>query len=145
MVPRHFIVLSLVLFIVSLALPGLLFAHEPAVRGYTLLMWGWWGLLTGDYPWLANLFYFAAILFHRLRKPIIALVLCIPSIPLALLSLKVDEWWFNEGSSTPVTGLGPAFPVWLSSLGILALASLLGVLIPKPGSPPPFPGSPPPP
>jgi hypothetical protein len=53
------LIISLSLFIASLAMPALQFRQHPPVLGLTTLLWGWWGVFTGDFPWFANGAYFA--------------------------------------------------------------------------------------
>jgi hypothetical protein len=116
---------SLAVFFASLFFPALLFAdHEPQ-SGATLLAWGWWGLLTFDFAWFANPAYLAAMLALALRFHRAARILSAIAVALACLSFTTTEWWFNEGNATPVLGLGPAFYLWLLSLGILLVGSFL--------------------
>jgi hypothetical protein len=115
---------SLAVFIGSLFFPGLLFEeHEPEF-GAMLLAWGWWGLLTFDFPWFANPAYFVAITLFALKWDNLARLSAGGALAFGSLSLFVDKWWFNEGSSTPVAGLGPAFYIWMASFGVLLLGSL---------------------
>ncbi|WP_052572775.1 hypothetical protein [Haloferula sp. BvORR071] len=141
MAARTLLIASLVLFGVSLALPALRFVHQPAVRGYTLLCWGWWGMLTGDFPWFANPVYFAGLLACRFHKPRLAFIFSGLCIPIGLLTLGVDEWYFNEGSGTPINGFGLAFPAWLLSFIALFFAAAIQIRNRKSGiaSPPPLP------
>ena len=113
--------LSIGLFLASLALPGLHFSKEDPVFGYQLLLMGWWGILTGDFPWLANILYYSSLQNIRIQKFRKALWLSVLCIPLALLSYRVDEWYFNEARGTPITGLGMAFYVWISSFIVLSI------------------------
>jgi len=59
---------SLALFLASLGLPALEFATREPVRGSVALCWGWWGVLTGDFPWFANPLYFASLTLALMRK-----------------------------------------------------------------------------
>jgi hypothetical protein len=112
---------SLALFMVSLILPALEFgSHEP-VRGIITLCWGWWGLLTLDFPWLANPIYFAALFFALIDKKVISQFLSGLAFGIGLLSLRVRAWWFNEASAMPIQNLGPAFYFWMASFLVLFL------------------------
>ncbi len=112
---------SLALFIASLPMPALEFAaHEP-VRGIVALLWGWWGLLTRDFPWLANPLYFAALFFALLRKTTVSQVLAGLAFAVGMLSVRVRAWWFNEASATPIDRLGVAFYFWMGSFLVLFL------------------------
>src|SRR6266404_4106059 len=115
------IVASLALFIASLGMPALEFAtHEP-VRGVVALFWGWWGLFTFDFPWLANPLYLAALMFALIGKRAAGQVLSGLAFATGLLSLRVRQWGVNEGSATPIEKLGPAFYFWMASFLVLFL------------------------
>ena len=115
------IVPSLALFVASLGMPALEFAaHEP-VRGYEALLWGWWGVMTRDFPWFANPLYFAALIFALTGMRAIARVCSGLAFGFGLLSLNADAWWFNEGSATPIERLGLAFYFWMASFLVLFL------------------------
>ena len=58
------LIISLSPFIASLAMPALEFRQHPPVRRLTTLLWGWWGVLTGDFPWFANATYFAGTIIR---------------------------------------------------------------------------------
>lgn len=104
-------------------------AHEP-VNGGEVLCAGWFGVLTGDFPWFANPLYFAALLFalagtvrekERRMGRIISQSLCGLALAIGMLSLRVREWWFDESKSTRVQGLGIAFYYWMGSFLVLLL------------------------
>src|SRR5258706_10450719 len=106
---------SLCMYGVALFLPALEFeAHAPD-KGITTLLWGWWGLLTYDFPWLANIAYFIAVLQIFLGKRAGALKYAIAAVAIGLLSLLVRKWFFNEAEGTPVKNLGSAFYFWMGS------------------------------
>ena len=113
--------LSIALFLASLALPGLHFSKEDPVFGFNLLLMGWLGIMTLDFPWFANILYVSSLLSIRRRKFTKAYWLCVLCIPTALLSYVADKWYFHEGWGTPITGLGMAFYVWISSFIVLSI------------------------
>ncbi|MEM9280210.1 MAG: hypothetical protein AAGA96_00145 [Verrucomicrobiota bacterium] len=115
-------VLSAGCYLTSLTLPGLLFDSHNPIRGWQLLLMGWWGLLTFDFPWFANIFFFLSLIFAAFGKNIAALTLALVCLPLSSLTFFVEEWYFNEGSGTPVTGIGPAFYAWFASFALWGLA-----------------------
>ena len=106
---------SLALYIVSLCLPALEFRTQSPVRGLTALLWGWWGVVTKDFPWFANPAYFLSLLLAYAGKQASSLLLCGLAIGLGFLSVFVREWYFNEAGGTPVERLGAAFYVWMAS------------------------------
>ena len=134
------VVLSLTFFVASLFMPVLLFERESPVMGTAALCWGWWGALTGDFPWFANPAYFLALISTVVRKFGAAQISVLIAIGLGALSLYVREWYFNEGGGTPVVRLGQAFHCWMASFVVL----LIGVTAVKSFGnigmvPPPYP------
>ena len=119
--PWAAIVPSLALYAIALGLPALEFSSHEAVRGYTTLLWGWWGLLTGDFPWMANWFYFLAIVVGLFGARRVAQVLSGLAFAVGLLSLRVQKWWFAENEGTPVESLGSAFYFWMASFLVLGV------------------------
>jgi hypothetical protein len=122
---------SLSLFIVSLAMPALEFREHPSVRGLETLLWGWWGVLTGDFPWFANPVYFAGILFACLKQRMVAMICCTLALGLGSLSHLVSEWYFNEAGGTPVERLGAAYYVWMASFAALLAGMAFARIAPK--------------
>lgn len=122
---------SFLLFIVSLFLPALLFQDVDPVNGATLLGWGWWGLLLGNPAWCANPVFLIAILILLFKKHGFALIGGSIAFALGLLSFFASEYYFNEANSTPITGLGPAFYVWMLGFAVLIGGSLLSFVISK--------------
>ena len=112
---------SLFLFIASLGMPALEFREHPPVRGLTSLLWGWWGVITGDFPWFANPAYFAAVFFAFLRQRAVAMIFCALALGLGSLSHWVREWYFNEAGGTPVDKLGTAYYFWMTSFAALLI------------------------
>ena len=112
---------SLALFIVSCGLPALEFQDHEPVMGYITLLWGWWGVLTGDFPWFANPLYFIAIFVALMGQRKSSQILSTLAFAIGLLSLRVRGWWFDESKATPVEKLGAAFYCWMASFLVFAL------------------------
>ena len=111
------------LFALSLFLPALLFKSHDPLSGAHVLTWGWLGVLTLDIAWFANpAFVFASYAFLQ-RNFGRARIFAGGSLLLGALSFFAKEWWFNEGSGTPITGLGAAFYIWLMSFAVLFAGS----------------------
>ena len=128
---------SIACFVAACCSPALLFAHDPPVRGITTLLWGWWGLVKGDLPWLANPIYFGALALAWKKKYLLAMAMSAVAISLGLRSLQVKEWFFNEAGGTPIAALGIGFHFWIASFGILFIGAALlqWVVRPAPSSP----------
>lgn len=117
---------SLVLYVVSLALPALLFERHEALLGLTVLSWGWCGVLMFQFAWFANPAYAFAIVSYIQRQRARAALACAVALLLGVTSFQAQEWWFNEGSGTQIVGLGVGFQVWMFSF----LCLLAGCSIP---------------
>ena len=102
-------------------MPALQFATHAPVRALTTLLLGWFGVLSFDLPWFANPLYFTALVLAVTHRVTAAQVCSLLAFVVGLLSLRVREWYFNEGSGTPVDKLGPAFYFWMASFAVLAL------------------------
>lgn len=122
------LVISLAMYVYSLSLPALLFQHREALPGAHILAWGWWGILSLQFAWFANPAYAFAVIFYAKNKREHAVALCGGALLLGLTSFLAKEWWFNEGSGTPILALGLGFQVWLLSFLVL----LVGCAIPVP-------------
>lgn len=114
---------SLLVFAASLALPALRLADGQAVPGWRLLVWGWFGLLTGDLPWFANLIYAVALACFVNRSWDLAWRLAAASALFGSLSMLVGDWWFDSADHRAVVGLGPAFYVWQAAFLLLAASA----------------------
>ena len=120
-VSRAVLALSVLSFGVSLFLPALLFGREKPLYGAQVLAWGWWGALSWDFAWYANIAYAVAVVSCARGRRKAAIAASAVALVLGLTSFLAREWWFNEGNATPIAGLGPAFYVWLVSFCILLL------------------------
>jgi hypothetical protein len=119
------IVSSGILFVVSLFFPALLFQENDPVTGANLLVWGWWGLILGNPAWCANPLFLIALVVFSFKKYVFALIAGGIALVLGACSFFASEYYFNEGSSTPISGLGLAFYIWMLSFGIFIVGSLV--------------------
>jgi hypothetical protein len=91
-----------------------------------LLFWGWWGLLGGNAGWLANPLSVYGGVSIALGNWNTARVAAGIALLCACHGFVVKVYYFDEGSSTPVTGFGPAVYVWLASLALQLVLVLVG-------------------
>ena len=112
-------------FVLSLMLPAFLFQFDKPLRGMTVLLLGWWGLITGEVGWFGNLAFFyalwATITGHEFGAKVASTVAFI----LALTSFHAKEWYFSEAGGTPILSHGSGFYMWLFAFLILLLANWL--------------------
>ena len=64
--------LALLLYAISLALPGLHLRDYPPVEGYRILLTGWYGLMVLQVAWLANPLFAAAVIAAIRHRPRLA-------------------------------------------------------------------------
>ncbi len=113
--------LSLFLFAASLKFPAFVFReHEPVIGG-SLLFFGWIGILTGDFGWLANPAYLLALGFLYFGTESAAKVFSGIAVLLGLLSLRTQGYYFDESGRTPIDKFGFGLYIWLASFFLLQL------------------------
>ncbi|MBK7055107.1 MAG: hypothetical protein KBF99_02585 [Leptospiraceae bacterium] len=117
-------VASLGFFLFSLGSPVFFFQSAKPIKGLHVLGWGWWGFITGNPGWIANWLYGVSITFSLLGNKNVALALSVLAILFALDGFRVTQWYFNEGSGTPVIGLGIGFYYWLTAMCLLPFSVL---------------------
>jgi hypothetical protein len=114
---------SAALYLFSLSLPTLHFKFHEPLHGYSVLGWGWWGVLTGDFPWFANPAYVVSILWYVRRDFVWSLAGAGAATVLGLLALRTKEWWFHEGAPSAIIALGAGYYAWMASFAVLLLFS----------------------
>lgn len=119
-----FFAISGILFLYSLTQPVFLFSQNPAVEGYTVLFFGWFGFLTGNPGWLANWFFISAITTSLLGHRKTAISLASAAILFSLDGFRVKEWYFTEAAGTPVQSLGTGFYIWVTAICLTAVGTL---------------------
>lgn len=112
-------------FVCALFLPALLFKQHKAALGIDVFLSGWLGVVTLNFAWYANPAYALALRQFSAMQYAHARLACAIALALGMLSFFAREWWFNEGSGTPIAGLGIAFYFWMSSFGLLLVGSFL--------------------
>lgn len=117
---------SLALYATALALPAFHFSnYRPYLTGYSVLGWGWWGVLSFNFAWFANPLLWAAWLAFWRTNNRRALSLSLWALLLSFQSFFAREWWFNEGSGTPIDRLGIGFYLWVAAIVAVITSSLL--------------------
>jgi hypothetical protein len=138
--PRAFrdplLVLSLVAFALSLALEAFS-VDGSAYSGWQCLAFGWWGIVSGCYAWLANPLLFASWATRGAGFRVAAAITAFLSGALMLSFLEVKALSTStSGVRVGITHVGAGFGLWFLS-GVLAFcAALQGVASPptKPSS-----------
>jgi len=115
--------LSGILYGVSLFLPPFVLkdGNSSFILGFVCLFFGF-----SHIAWLANPLYFASLIAMGVTKKLhLSAILSMLAFGIALLSLNIVELPRNEGGHmTSVTGYGPAFYLWLSSMLVFPVAAV---------------------
>ncbi len=108
------------------------------VLGFVCLFFGWSYL-----AWYANPVLLGAVVAHLLKRDWIALILAAGALALALSTLTIDEMLRDEsGNKEPVAGYQIGFYLWLGSIAVILVSSLvMGIKGSKPVNPETLPGA----
>jgi signal transduction histidine kinase len=103
-------------------------------NGWEILLFGWMGIFSGSIAWFGNLFLLAAWLglaFGKKRSSeITSLVMSLLAVALALSTLQLKELIIDEGGGrTPIVGHGWGYYLWLASIVLTMLGSLVVVIL----------------
>ena len=124
--------ISILLLIISLAQPAFYTTSDTSdslnLHSVFIFFLGWLGFLGGAFEsvfWFANpLYIYALILFVRNKKE--AMIISGAATILALLFLFLHSFIKNEsGSRTPITGYGLGYILWVASLSLLTIGTLV--------------------
>ncbi|MBO6881196.1 MAG: hypothetical protein JJ870_11615 [Winogradskyella sp.] len=95
--------------------------------GFFALILGWIGIASLDIfiglPWLANLLFFAALIFYKMNKNY-KIVLSVLTIILGLFTLGINEIPADEGGAYYSVSVGVGFLFWMSSFIVLLISSI---------------------
>lgn len=126
--------LSLGIFGVSLTGSGYAVGDPANPQSWTscfaLLLLGWLGVFQGILAWLANPTLFAAWAFSLTKFRWVTLALSVTAALMALTFLLQREMPINEaGHVGPVTALGQGYWIWISSMLLLSVWTLIDSII----------------
>lgn len=124
---------SLAMFGLSLAFPAILVdPPDESYWGGICFLIGWLSLLEFWPMWLANPLLLLCLIFLGCKKYRVALGLGLAAIAFALCTLTIKQMLRDEGGTMlPVTGFGAGFYLWLLSIVIPTLGSLILALTRK--------------
>ena len=121
------LVLSKSLFIASLGFKTLILSKGDSsfLFGLICLLFGFSYL-----PWFANPLFVLGIIFLILKRFSLAVAASALSVILATTTLFIREVPYNEaGHMASIIGYGPGFYLWLGSISVLLLTSLLAACL----------------
>jgi hypothetical protein len=119
--------LSISLFIASLGFKTLILS-----KGDSSFLPGWVSLLFGFgyLAWFANPLFVLGVVLLLLKRFSLALAVSALSLILATTTFFIREAEYNEaGHTASVIGYGAGFYLWLASISVLLLTSLLATLV----------------
>lgn len=132
------LVASLAVFAAACACPALdfrVFSGDPADyrivtdRGFTLLLMGWLGFFAGQFAWLANPLWLAAVVAGFYGRDSWSLGLSAAALLAALLSLQLRRKAIPRDEGGVMQGLlhrpRVGFYLWLAAMGLAAAAALV--------------------
>ena len=115
---------AFLLFVISLALPGLHLADGHREYGWVQLVFGWWvGVLIFEPAWFANPLFMIGMVYLRNGSERTAGILGLAALAFGGLSYRADNW---IGGATEdvfvnrITALGAGFYVWMAAFLVLA-------------------------
>jgi hypothetical protein len=128
-VNRSILVLSLLCYGVALFLPGLAAREKnpygfTGYYGYICLIFGWTTVVSGTkyfFPWMANLFYFPALLLWLIpaRPPLWGALIPGMGLVLATLTFRIETTIVNEAGHRVAVQPGFGAWLWMASFTIL--------------------------
>ncbi len=117
-------VLSIGVFILCLLMPGYS-AEGKNYYGWFLLLFGFYGLPSGDISWLANIALVASWMTFTNTPRFVPLACAIGAIVLALtFAVKDTAWSYNWTNAEADFMLRAGYYVWVLSIGLAAIAAL---------------------
>ena len=131
--------ISILLLIISLTQPAFYTASDSSdslnLHSVFIFFLGWLGFLGGAFEsflWFANpLYIYALILYLQNKKE--AMLISGSSTLLALSFLLLHTFIKNEsGSRTPITGYGLGYILWVASLSLLTIQTMVETRMNKP-------------
>lgn len=125
--------LSPALFLVACCLPSLELRVSDGTKdvmlGLRVLVIGWSGIFAGIVAWYANPFWLLGVAMSFWKKPTVGIIVGVLALAIGYttLSLIGRELPADEGNVKKMTVVRilPGFYVWMSSLALLTLTSLV--------------------
>lgn len=123
---RLVLLISVALFITSLALPAVFTQKGSEMYGLACFLLGWADLSGDGTSWLANPVLLFSWIFLLVKQPKIAAFLGLISVGLALYYFTETEITVNEaGHKSPITSYGLGYYLWLASCVTMLVGSLI--------------------
>ncbi|PIF43342.1 hypothetical protein CLU96_0247 [Chryseobacterium sp. 52] len=120
------LIISIVIFIISLALPAVFTQKGSEMYGLACFLLGWADLSGDGTSWLANPILLFSWVFLLVKQPKIAAFLGLFAVGVGLYYLTETEITVNEaGHKSPITSYGLGYYLWIASCVTMGIGSLL--------------------
>ncbi len=116
------LILALVVYCISLTLPGVSFVDRTGTHsmyGIFILGLGWVAMTKWIFAWFANPLFLFTLFRSRVEKPGVVLIVSVIAFGLGLSSFTMREIPNFSGVVTPTASLAIGYYVWMVSLGLL--------------------------
>jgi len=125
---RPLLVLSVLAFVLSLGFEAFSVADGGTFAGWQCLAFGWWGMTTGCYAWLANPLLFASWATCGAGVRLAAAITAFLSAALMLSFLEVRTLSTSaSGVRIGIAHMGAGFWLWFASSVLAFCAAMRGV------------------
>lgn len=121
--------ISLAFYLTACALPAMTLENRDVWYGWATLLMGWMGLFIGQFGWLANFPYLAALITLLCRQwrttailTAVAFLIGLHAFALLNREIPLDEGGVNKGT---IVAIGMAPWVWLASIVLPGVGALM--------------------
>jgi hypothetical protein len=115
--------LSIVLYLSSLTVPAINLEGGQQHYGFAILLYGWFGVLKGEFAWCANLLLLPGLVALLTRQNLAACVVAIGCIVLGLLALRTTSLPTSLGNESRVIGFTIGYYLWIGSFVVLLVGA----------------------
>jgi hypothetical protein len=103
------------LYLSALASPAIILAGDQQHYGWAVLIYGWFGLLKGQFSWLANVLLLVGLAAFVTRQNLAACLLALGCIVFGLFALRTTELPTAVTSFSRVVGFSFGYYLWMAS------------------------------
>jgi hypothetical protein len=113
----------LALYCAALASPAILLEGEQRHFGWAILIYGWFGILKGEFSWLANLLLLSGLVALVTRQNLAACLLALGCLVLGLFAQRTAELPTSVTAFSRVSGFSFGYYLWMASFVALFIGA----------------------
>jgi hypothetical protein len=117
--------ITLFLYLASLTMPAIALEGNQKHYGWAILIYGWFGLLKGQFAWLANLLLLPAVVAFVTRQNLAACLLALGCVALGLLARNTLALPTSIGNESRVVGFSVGYYFWMGSFVALFIGAFM--------------------